>query len=149
MTAAEFDSWRAESLESFAEDLARAMDRPLVAARMRAAAQYEELLPDGLDTPGSHLLVVETEAGERVGIVWLGPHPTRADRGFIYDVTIEQTARGRGYGRAAMLAAEALLREEGKAAVDLNVFGFNTIARHLYESMGYEVVATQMTKKLS
>jgi ribosomal protein S18 acetylase RimI-like enzyme len=48
-----------------------------------------------------------------------------------------------------MLAAEALLREEGKAAVDLNVFGFNTIARHLYESMGYEVVATQMTKKLS
>jgi GNAT superfamily N-acetyltransferase len=149
MTAEEFAGWRSESVESFAHDLAKAMDRPLQAARERAAAQFDELLPDGRESAGAHLLVVQSELGERVGTLWLGPHPTRSDHGFVYDVVIEERVRGRGFGRAAMLAAEEVLRREGKSAVSLNVFGFNTTAHRLYQSLGYDVVSTQMSKKLT
>lgn len=149
MTEDEFATWRAESVESFAQDLSEAMDRPLDAARERAVAQFEELLPDGLGSTGSHLLIVQSERGQRVGTLWLGPHPTRRDHAFVYDIVIDQGARGKGFGRAAMLAAENLLKDEGKAAVGLSVFGFNANAQRLYESLGYKVVATQMTKRLS
>ena len=149
MSADEFPGWRAESVESFAQDLSRAMDRPLDAARERAAAQFDELLPDGLESAGTHVLILQTDEGQRVGTLWLGPHPTRRDHGFVYDVVIEEEMRGRGFGRAAMLAAEDLLRKDGKTAVGLSVFGFNVNAQRLYESLGYRVIATQMTKALS
>jgi ribosomal protein S18 acetylase RimI-like enzyme len=149
MTEAEFAVWLAESVESFAHDLSNAMDRPLDAARERAVAQFEELLPDGLESAGSHVLIVQSEAGERIGSLWLGPHPTRTDHGFVYDLVIDESMRGRGFGRAAMLAGEDVLRKDGKSAVGLNVFGFNAVALRLYEALGYKVVGTQMTKKLS
>ena len=47
-----------------------------------------------------------------------------------------------------MLAAEDVVREAGLAEVSLNVFGFNDVARRLYDSLGYRVVSTAMTKTL-
>ncbi len=149
MSPDEFDAWRDESVESFAQDLARAMDRPIEAARSRATVQFAELLPDGLESPGAHVLVVLDTQGERIGTLWLGPHPTRGDHGFIYDIVIDDRRRGEGFGRAAMIAAQDVLRADGKAAVGLNVFGSNRTAQRLYESLGFEVVSIQMTKKFA
>ena len=39
-------------------------------------------------------------------------------------------------------------REHGAVTLGLNVFGFNSIARSLYRSLGYEESAVQMRKKL-
>jgi ribosomal protein S18 acetylase RimI-like enzyme len=148
MTEAEFGEWRDHSIESFAEDLARARGRPIEAARVRATAQFEELLADGVATAGTWLFVVLDDAGDSVGTLWLGVHPERRDVAFVYDLEINESARRRGYGRATMLAAEQVVRDAGMSEVGLNVFGFNEAARALYESIGYGVVATQMAKKL-
>ena len=45
-----------------------------------------------------------------------------------------------------MLAAERELAARGWHELGLNVFGYNTAAIRLYESLGYEVAAQQMTK---
>jgi len=47
-----------------------------------------------------------------------------------------------------MVAAEDVVRRAGLSELGLNVFGFNEAARRLYDSLGYRVVATQMTKTL-
>lgn len=80
--------------------------------------------------------------------MWLGAHPERSGDAFVYDLEISESVRRRGYGRAAMLAAEQVVRSAGMSEIGLNVFGFNGSARALYESVGYRVVATQMTKTL-
>jgi ribosomal protein S18 acetylase RimI-like enzyme len=115
---------------------------------VRAAAQFEELLADGVATAGTWLFVVLDDAGDSIGTLWLGVHPERRDAAFVYDLEINESARRRGYGRATMLAAEQVVRDAGMSEVGLNVFGFNEAARALYESIGYGVVATQMAKKL-
>lgn len=148
MTGAEFGDWRKHSVESFAQDLARARRRPIEAARVRAAAEFEELLPDGLETVGAWLFVVLDDADVSIGTLWLGRHPERSDLAFVYELEIKESARRRGYGRAAMLAAEHVARSAGMSEIGLNVFGFNDPARGLYDSIGYRVVATQMTKRL-
>jgi GNAT superfamily N-acetyltransferase len=69
-----------------------------------------------------------------VGSLWIGPHgPDRADAFWVWDVEIDAPHRGRGLGRAAMLLAEEAARAHGATELGLNVFGPNTVARHLYD----------------
>jgi ribosomal protein S18 acetylase RimI-like enzyme len=148
MSAEDYDAWLSRSVESFAEDLHRATGRSLDATRARGAAQFRELLPDGLASEGMWLFRLFDESGDEVGFLWLGRHPERAGAGYVFDLEIAEPFRRRGLARAAMLAAEPILKEAGFTDVGLNVFGFNAAAQELYSSLGYRVVATQMTKSL-
>ncbi|KQQ19243.1 hypothetical protein ASF48_14960 [Rathayibacter sp. Leaf299] len=79
----------------------------------------------------------------------MGPHPQELEGvAWIWDVEVDGPFRGRGSGRAAMLLAEEHALARGYRALALNVFGFNTTARGLYESLGYETTAVQMRKEL-
>jgi ribosomal protein S18 acetylase RimI-like enzyme len=66
----------------------------------------------------------------------------------VYDVHIDEAFRGRGLGRATMLAAEDVVRSEGFGRIALNVFGGNDRAEQLYRSLGYGVDSTQLSKSL-
>ena len=118
-------------------------------AEARAAVQTDELLPEGIRTPGVLWLVAETAQGEPIGHVWVGPQPRPGAEGaWIYSIEIDPAQRGKGYGRALLDAAEKEAARHGFAAIGLNVFGPNTVARNLYESAGYEVSSLQMRKEL-
>lgn len=148
MTAEEYDAWFAAAVESYAAETADAGTVASDDARRRAAEQTRGFLPDGLATPRMHLLRVLDDDGEAVGVLWIGPHPRRADAGWVYDVEIAEDRRGEGLGRAAMLAAEQVCIDEGWTSIGLNVFGPNTRARALYDSLGYGVTNTNMLKPL-
>jgi ribosomal protein S18 acetylase RimI-like enzyme len=83
-------------------------------------------------------------------MLWLRIEP-RADgpHAFGFDFQVRPELRRRGYGRAIMLAAERECRVRGVASVGLNVFGRNLGAHSLYEQLGFEATAIQMTKRLS
>lgn len=149
MTAAEFETWLEHSITSFAEDLALATGAPQPDTMTRAREQYAEWLPTGVNTENTWLMTIVDSAGTDVGALWLGPHPQRAHAAFGYDIELRPEHRGRGLGRDAMLAAEQLARDAGFIELGLNVFGFNEAARRLYDSLGYRVVSTQMTKSLA
>jgi ribosomal protein S18 acetylase RimI-like enzyme len=67
---------------------------------------------------------------------------------FIYDISVDEALRGRGYGRAAIRLAEEEARRNGLHALALSVFGQNVIARAFYESLGYRETSLQMRKEL-
>ena len=67
---------------------------------------------------------------------------------FVFDIEILADARGRGLGRGAMLAAERFTLDLGRKTIGLNVFGPNDRARRLYDTLGYQVMSTSMTKHL-
>lgn len=148
MSPERYAEWRAASVQTYGEDIATATGLPEPAALERAATQFDQLLPAGLQSPDTWLLAVVDATGTDVGSLWIGPHPDRPGIAYIFDIEILEGHRGRGLGRATMLAAERLVRDAGTSAIGLNVFGFNEPARRLYESLGYRVVATQMTKTL-
>ena len=140
MTEDEFELWSAASLESYIADIVSSGGATPTMARQRAETQWHTLLPDGLATTKTWLLKVVDDSAV-VGTLWIGAHPQRPDAGYIYDIAIDETFQGRGFGRAAMLAAEELVRQAGLTHIGLNVFGFNERARRLYDSLGYSVVA--------
>jgi ribosomal protein S18 acetylase RimI-like enzyme len=77
--------------------------------------------------------------GTPVGLVtWLvEPDGARAE---IRAVAVTGARRGHGYGRAAMEAAHERLRSAGVETVWLVTTNDNTVARSLYEGLGYRLV---------
>ena len=148
MTAAEYDAWVEEMTVWYAQERAAATGIPLAVSLERARAQLPTLLPQGQATPGMHLFVVVDDTDTDVGVLWLGRDPDRSNTWYVWDVSVGEQFRGRGLGRATMLAAERVARRAGGEAIGLNVYGLNTVARKLYESLGYGVVSQQMLKDL-
>src|SRR5262245_66156073 len=95
------------------------------AARAKVERDVRTVLPERLATPDVWIWVVEAD-GLPVGTVVLG---RRGEDLWLYDITIDAGERGRGYGRAAMLAVEAEVRRLGQDSLALNVWGGNAAAR--------------------
>ncbi|HWE68280.1 MAG TPA: GNAT family N-acetyltransferase [Acidimicrobiales bacterium] len=150
MTQSEFDALRAQLIVDYAAEHVAAGNWDAGEAETLAAEQTDQLLPQGVDTPGVLMRVAETSAGERVGHLWLAleRRPGQGGGAWIYDIAIEAEHRGRGHGRALLRAAEDEARRHGVTAIGLNVFGSNAVARRLYESAGYQAATVQMRKEL-
>ncbi|AMM21408.1 hypothetical protein AX769_16325 [Frondihabitans sp. PAMC 28766] len=148
LTDDEFAAWRDAQLADYAESLERSSGISPESARARSEKEFFGALPDGLQTARMHVLAVLDAAGEKAGVLWVGPHPSFDGSGYVYDIVIEQDHRGAGLGRATMLAAEEVSKAEGWSKIGLNVFGDNEVARGLYDSLGYAVASTRMIKPL-
>jgi ribosomal protein S18 acetylase RimI-like enzyme len=136
---------RREELPAFVERGRAEYERELVEfagmepveAQRKADADFAPKSEDG---------VYSVEAGgHEVGAAWLGEMRGGA---FVFDVWVDPGERGRGYGRAAMLALEDEARRRGLPGIALNVWAGNAVARSLYRSLGYEERAVTMNKKL-
>jgi ribosomal protein S18 acetylase RimI-like enzyme len=149
MAEAEYPAFRDRLLEHYSAEIAQARGLPADEARRQATQQTDELLPDGIHTDGQLLFTAVDEAGQPVGLLWLATRsPNGAQAGWIYDVEVDEAHRGKGYGREIMLLAEQECRRHGLTSLRLNVFGTNAVARHLYESLGYEITSQNMAKRL-
>lgn len=147
MTDAEYAAFLDRSVREYAVDKQESGEFAPETAIAQSRAEHEALLPAGLATPGHLLYTAVDETGAAVGMLWLAL-PGSKRMAWVYDVWVEPSARGKGYGRAIMLAGERELAGRGVAELGLNVFGSNATARHLYESLGYQVTSQQMAKPL-
>lgn len=83
-----------------------------------------------------------------MGHLWLGPFGDDPHRWWVWDVMIDESRRGEGLGRQAMLLAERLAAARGATSMGLNVFARNAVARRLYLALGYEETSLHMRKPL-
>jgi ribosomal protein S18 acetylase RimI-like enzyme len=132
----------------FAGNLVTARGVSPRAARQQAVAEFADLLPDGVRTAGQ-LLFIASDEGEDIGALWLSTSsPDGAEAGWICEIEVDEARRGRGYGRSIVLLAEQECVRRGISEIRLHVFGSNTVARALYESLGYDVLSLKMAKRL-
>lgn len=152
MTRGELEGWAPRSRSGFADrqvaaGLASAEEAAAVARRV-----FGEELPHGLDTPTQHLWCVRA-ADACAGHLWLRVRPlpvtgsplapptvpTREVEAYVLDLEISPDVRGRGLGRAAMLAGHRVARDLGATVARLTVLGDRPVALGLYRSLGYGV----------
>jgi ribosomal protein S18 acetylase RimI-like enzyme len=143
----ERDGWLPISLAEYIESRVGAGETRDVATRI-AIEQRASVFPGGVPAEGHHLFSVVVD-GERVGMVWLGPaQGGDPEERYLFNVEIDADKRGRGYGRAAVRAAESWTATQGATRLSLNVWGGNDVARSLYDALGYVVAATHMYRDL-
>lgn len=152
MSETQFQSYLSTAVQDYAEAHIKAGDCRPEEALTLAQKDYQELLPDGLLSKNQFLFSVRDDAldkSENIGMIWFAVKDRRAGRlAFIYDFSIREDLRGKGYGKKVMESIEELIQEMGIDTVSLNVFGYNHAARKLYEKMGYQITGMGMTKTI-
>ncbi len=150
LTAAEFEKYRADLVEGFAEEIARTTGVTMDDARAAAARQVDSLLSQGVATPNQtvYTLVLDDSATPAdVGYLWLD-FDEAAQSGFVRDLFVFDAYRGRGVAKRTMELAEQCMRERGLPRITLHVAADNAIARGLYTKQGYQTVRLTMQKSL-
>lgn len=149
MDAAGFKRFMERVVADFAEHQ-RGTGLAAEVALDRAVEETARLLPAGQETPG-HAFFAALDGDDDVGALWLAfaPDDRQVTGAWVYYVLVYDEHRGRGRGRDLMGAAEEECRRRGVASLGLNVHGHNTVARGLYESLGYRVMAQQMRKEIN
>ena len=148
MSEEEYARWAATSVQDYAQDW---IDRgvPREQALRKARTEHASHLPDGLASPGVTFQVL-LHGDSAVGHIWVSQRElaTGGTIGYVFDVSVHEAHRGRGYGRALMHQAEAITLGAGHDRLGLHVFAANTPALRLYESLGYEVTQYNLGKPL-
>jgi ribosomal protein S18 acetylase RimI-like enzyme len=148
MTEEEFSEYLDPMVESYARERARNFRVPIEDEREVAIRQVSELLSEGVKTKEHFLYtIVAKKTGETVGHLWVKMEVEKK-HAFIYDISIREDLRGRGFGRQALRLLDAKLAEKKVEQVGLFVWADNVIAQNLYESEGYYPVGFALQKNL-
>lgn len=127
-------------------------DRRFLEPTQADAAGYAWFLQSQLEDDASVVLVAE-QHGRIVGYVYAAVEPLswkelRGECGYIHDLLVTDTARGRGTGDGLLDAAIEWLRERGMPRVVLGTAAQNDIARRLFERRGFHPTMIEMTLEL-
>ena len=147
MSQSAYESWRARAVSDYAAQHVTSGSWTPEESLARSQAEFDQLLPAGLATPGHKLWSARSSTGEDVGMLWIATD-RRPGLAFIYDIEMDDAHRGEGYGTATLLALEDWCRANGLRSIGLHVFGHNLGAWRLYKRMGYVETNVNMEKKL-
>lgn len=115
----------------------------------KARKEFQELLPEGVNTPNHYLFALVNESQQKVGILWFAMRENREQRtAFVYEVQIDEAFRRHGYGSEAFHDLENKVRALGGNRISLHVFGNNHAAQKMYKKLGYEMTNVLMAKTL-
>ncbi|UOQ83452.1 GNAT family N-acetyltransferase [Gracilibacillus salinarum] len=146
MTTAQFQQFFQTAITNYAAEKVKAGNWTEEDSLQHARQDFDNLLPDREHTKDHYLFAIMSENGDQVGIIWLARQT--AEKGFIYDILIEEAYRGKGYGKAAMQQIEVEAKQLGMQKIGLHVFGHNKTAVHLYDSLDYQTTNIVMEKEL-
>lgn len=124
-------------------------DRRFLEPNQADAAGYAQFLRSQLDADDSIVMVAE-QRGRIVGYVYAAIEPLswkelRDECGFIHDLLVDDTARGRGAGAGLLNAAIAWLAGRNMPRVVLGTAAQNENARRLFARRGFRPTMVEMT----
>jgi len=147
MTPEELRSFLDWSIPDYAEAHVKAGRWKESDALDRSRKEHDQLLPQGVDTPGTFLRTIHDEEGTRVGEVWFTLQEQEGwPQVFVYWLGVGEPHRRKGYATEAFRQIEREAKRLGACRVALHVFGDNTAARALYEKLGYAATNVIMAK---
>ena len=149
MSQVEYEGYYRASVQSLAEELSKARGLSFQDALLAAQKSFDSLLPDGSPNAIDQYLFTILNDEEKIGVLWFGIKRDRSDpEAYVWDLVIEPSNRGRGYGKLVMLLLEEEVKRLGLSRISLNVFEHNPKARRLYEKLDYKTISRVMSKEI-
>jgi ribosomal protein S18 acetylase RimI-like enzyme len=150
MTRARYEDWLVATIHEYAAEKVAAGNYPDDGTSIdRSRAEFDVLLPNGLQSPGHEIRSMIDDDAAAVGYVWFTIEDRPQGRVvFIYDIAVDPEHRRKGHAQAALVEVERYAREHACIGVMLHVFGSNAGARQLYQKAGYEETNVIMLKRV-
>ncbi len=146
MNKEEFQLYISGAIENYAKNKVTSGNWSEDEAINLSKKEFSRLLPKDEKSELNYLYSIFQDQ-QLVGMIWIAQtSTTNPDQGYIFDFIIYEPHRGKGYGKQAMKEIEIIAKELGMNKIGLHVFGHNTVARGLYEKLGYEITNINMMK---
>ena len=117
-------------------------------AKERADKQFNELLPDGLETSGHEFFSILYE-NKFAGYTWFKiDNDERVGSCWLYDIYVKENFRRQGIATKLFDHMENYLKEKNIKQLSFHVFAHNQNAIELYKKRNYEVTNLVMRKLL-
>ena len=108
----------------------------------------EQLFPGGKPAEGQHVMNLVVD-GEAVGVLWMGrPLGGSEDTWYVFYVEIDEAHRGRGSGARRCRRPRTGRSPTAGSGSRSTSSGRTRSRSSLYDSLGYQVMATAMFKDL-
>jgi ribosomal protein S18 acetylase RimI-like enzyme len=147
MQQEDFEAYLERDIREYAEEHVRNGNWKPEEALERSRKEHEQLLPDGLRSKNQYLFsIIDVAGDQKLGMLWVNVENNQA---FVYDFRIDESQRGKGYGKQALRALDEKLKQMNVESVALHVFGDNLVAQELYKKMGYQITGIHMRKMLT
>ena len=147
MQQEDLEPYLERGIREYAEDHVRNGNWTAEESLERSRKEFEDLLPDGVDSRDQFLYSIFNETDDnKIGLLWV---QVKDQKAFIYDFIIDEGFRGKGYGKQALVALDEKLNSMDVQSVGLHVFGDNVTAQELYRKMGYQITGIHMKKNLN
>lgn len=118
-----------------------------------ADAYLEVMFRRGREFAGMVLVAIDADAVVGFISVWtrhrsFEPDDDPTEHGYVSDLVVSETSRGRGIGRALLRAAETKARQAGARTIGLTVLAGNGPAESLYAAEGFAPTQISLEKRL-
>ena len=144
MTEEEYARFKDDSIAEYAQDLICGSGLDSESAFFRAEREFNEELPDGLETEGQYLMMILDDADENVGYIWFSIEEEKGvKRVWLADFLIYEEERGKGHAIAALTEMEKMAKEAGCSESALYVWDHNPAGYGLYQKCGYQIFVRQ------
>ncbi len=139
MTGDEFDVFYRECIDQLTQELMEELNLSYQEANEAAIKEFTGIVTDGLQTKNNFpMVIVEEDSGDTVGFVCVLYKGEDDDKmNFIYNLSICEDKRRKGYATTALNLIEKMAAEAGCLVSILFVKDSNTGARALYSKLGY------------
>ncbi len=151
MTDIAFSEYLEKAIPDYARDNIESGRWAEQGAIERSREDHKRLLPEGIKTPNNHLFeIISVDQECAVGVLWLAVEDKYGIKtAFIYDIEVKEEYRRKGYARSALLELENFASNLSIDSIGLHVFRQNSSAQALYNSLGYNVVSSNMVKSIA
>lgn len=149
MSDEDYAAFLRKSIPEYAYDQMRAGNWTSHEAAGKARAEFQQMLPNGPQTPNQHLRIMLDDKGHKMGMVWYFVD-TRGERpkAFLIDFFFFSEDRHKGHEKEAFVVLEAELRALGVQRVELQVFSHKTDELALYQNNNFSQVSIFFAKDL-
>ncbi|WP_185233433.1 GNAT family N-acetyltransferase [Teredinibacter franksiae] len=151
MTDSVFSEYLKTAIPNYAHDNIESGRWAEKGAIERSSKDHKRLLPQGTKTDNNYLFeIISKNRDCSVGILWVAVEENYGIKtAFIYDIEVKKAYRRKGYARSALIELERFANDLNIHNIGLHVFRQNRSAQALYNSLGYNVVSTNMVKSIA
>lgn len=149
MTVPEFEAHIALLVPEYAQDKVASGQWAESEALTLARKGISEDLPQGLATPDQWFYAMRDGDARYVGAIWISAQVRGGQRvAWLSDIAVLPQFQRLGHARRALVALELEVQSLGLVGIALHVFGHNTAAQVLYQSLGFATTNINMFKAL-
>lgn len=149
MSDQDFAAYIRKAVPEYAYDQMHAGNWSAETAAGRARAEFQQMLPNGPQTPNQHLKVILDGQGYKIGMLWYFVDASQAPaKAFLIDFFLFPESRRKGFEAEALALFEQDARQNGALRVELQVFAHKSDEISFYQASGYGQTSVFLAKNL-